>query len=275
MSKIVCSICPRGCELAKGQTGFCRARINTGDMVTAKNYGRITSMALDPIEKKPLRRFFPGSNILSVGSFGCNLRCLFCQNYRISMSGSDMKSAYISPEELVERSQTLKEDNNIGIAFTYNEPLIGYEYVLDCAKLAKANDLKIVLVTNGYINEPPLKELLPYVDAMNIDLKAFDEEFYKSIEGKLEVVKRSIELSAKSCHVEVTNLIIPGENDDKQDMEKMAQWLSEIDEHIPLHISRFFPQYKMLDKAATEIEKVYSLADTARKYLKFVYEGNC
>lgn len=275
MSKVKCEICPHGCELDEGQVGFCRARANKDDKVVAINYGKLTSIALDPIEKKPLRRFQPGSNILSVGSFGCNLRCSFCQNYRISMSNEDIKTVYISPQELVERSLQMRDNRNIGIAFTYNEPLIGYEYVLDCAKLAKTHDLKIVLVTNGYINEQPLKELLPFVDAMNIDLKAFNEEFYRRIGGDLDTVKRTIETAAESCHVEVTTLIIPDENDDEKEIEDMSKWLSDIDKDIPLHISRFFPMYNMSDRKPTDIKAVYRLADIAGEHLNQVYKGNC
>ncbi len=273
--KIRCGICPQDCVLAEGQTGFCRARSNRGGVIKADNYGLVTSMALDPIEKKPLYRFHPGSMILSVGSFGCNLRCPFCQNYGISMCGSDYaKASYVSPDELVEHAEALISKGNIGIAFTYNEPLIGYEYVRDCARLAKERGLKTVLVTNGYINERPLKELLPLIDAMNIDLKAFTEQFYRSISGHIEPVKKAIEAASKECHVEVTTLIIPGENDSRQEMRSLSEWLAGIDKEIPLHISRFFPRYRM-QKDATPVETVYSLKETARENLKYVYEGNC
>lgn len=275
MSRVKCEICPHGCELDKGTVGFCRARANKNGKVVAINYGMVTSIALDPIEKKPLRRFHPGRNILSVGSFGCNLRCSFCQNYRISMSDGNINTVYMSPRKLVERSLKMKDNKNIGIAFTYNEPLIGYEYILDCAKLAKKHDLKIVLVTNGYINEQPLKQLLYYVDAMNIDLKAFNHEFYRRISGDLDTVKRTIETAAGSCHMEVTTLIIPGENDDEGEIDNMAKWLSDIDKDIPLHISRFFPMYNMSDRMPTEIKRVSRLADIAGTYLNYVYKGNC
>lgn len=275
MSGVLCGICPHDCVLNEGQTGFCRARSNRGGEVVADNYGLITSIALDPIEKKPLYRFHPGSRILSAGSYGCNLRCSFCQNYGISMCGSNARTVYLSPEELTQKAIELVPEGNIGIAFTYNEPLIGYEYVRDCAKAAKEKGLKIVLVTNGYINEEPLTELLPLVDAMNIDLKAFTEEFYKRISGCIEPVKKAIETAAKSCHVEVTTLIIPGENDSEEEMRELSQWLASVDESMPYHISRFFPRYKMTDKQATPVKTVCSLADIARKKLKYVYEGNC
>lgn len=262
--------------LEEGQTGFCKARSNKGGVITADNYGLITSISLDPIEKKPLHRFYPGSWILSVGSYGCNLRCSFCQNHEISMADKERAGTIrISPEELVEKAVELLPEGNIGIAYTYNEPLIGYEFVRDCAKLAKENGLKNVLVTNGYINEQPLKELLPYIDAMNIDLKAFTGSFYKTISGDIETVKKTIEISAKVCHIEVTTLIIPGENDSPEEMRSLSAWLAGVDNEIPLHISRFFPRYKMSDRDATPVKTVYTLADIAREYLKHVYTGNC
>jgi pyruvate formate lyase activating enzyme len=233
-------------------------------------------MALDPIEKKPLYHFHPGSYILSVGSYGCNLRCPFCQNHEISMADKQRAGVeYISPEQLVEYAVKLKPRGNIGVAFTYNEPLIGYEYVRDCAKIAKEQGLKLVLVSNGYVHEEPLKKLLPLIDAMNIDLKAFTEEFYIKLSGHIEPVKRAIEIALKQCHVEVTTLIVPGENDSPEEMRELSVWLAGVDENIPLHISRFFPRYNMADRNATPVGTVYSLADIAREKLKFVHEGNC
>lgn len=274
--KVRCDICPHNCLLGEEQTGFCRARSNRGGAIRLDSYGLVTSMSLDPIEKKPLYRFYPGSRILSVGSYGCNLRCSFCQNYEISMAGKERAGTVcVSPEELVEKAIELIPQGNIGIAYTYNEPLIGYEFVMDCSKLARPKGLKNVLVTNGYINEAPLEKLLPYIDAMNIDLKAFTDSFYKKISGDIETVKKTIETAASSCHVEVTTLIIPGENDSEEEMRSLSAWLTRIDRNIPLHISRFFPRYKMTDRDATPVKAVYSLADIARENLKYVYEGNC
>jgi pyruvate formate lyase activating enzyme len=233
-------------------------------------------MALDPIEKKPLARFMPGSRILSVGSYGCNLRCPFCQNHSISMVSEDgTETVYMPPEKLVQKALELVSRGNIGIAYTYNEPFISFEYIMDCAKLAHLNNLKNVLVTNGYVCEGPLKELLQYTDAMNIDLKGFTESFYKKLHGDLETVKKNIAIASKSCHVEVTALIIPDENDSVEEMEALSLWLSEIDSEIPLHISRFFPRYKYGDKAATPVETIYRLAEAAGSNLKYVYTGNC
>lgn len=274
MSAIKCGICPHGCALGEGQTGFCLARACRGGRIVDENYGRITSLALDPIEKKPLRRFYPGSLILSAGSYGCNLRCPFCQNYGISMARRE-DAAYISPEELARRAEQLVSRGNIGLAYTYNEPLVGFEYVLDCAKLISAAGLKNVLVTNGYINPGPLETLLPHIHALNIDLKAFSDAFYKKISGDLETVKNTITACAKRCHVEVTTLIVPGENDSPDEMEELSGWLASVDASMALHVTRFFPRYKKSGGEPTPVEIVYSLADVARRHLSHVYVGNC
>jgi len=274
LKSIQCDICPHQCMIAEGRAGLCRARENRGGTVICKNYGHITAMAIDPIEKKPLRRFLPGSFILSVGSFGCNLSCPFCQNYEIA--GADCPragSSFFSPDALLE--QALDCPQSIGVAFTYNEPLIGYEYVMDCAQLLKQNGQKVVLVTNGYINEEPLLSLLPFVDAMNIDLKGFTESFYKKLGGSLSPVKRTIELSAQYCHLEVTTLIVPGENDSEDEMRRLSGWLSDVGKEIPLHVSRYFPRHKMTDTPPTPLSTICALADVARASLRYVYEGNC
>lgn len=277
MSDAVCEICPHFCNLKEGQRGCCGARVNRNGKVICDSYGWLTSIALDPIEKKPLRRFHPGAKILSVGSYGCNLHCPFCQNHEISMTGrQESNMVSVMPSALAEKAAELADAGNIGLAFTYNEPLISYEYVRDCAKLIRENGMANVVVTNGFINEKPLRELLPLIDAMNIDLKSFTEEFYRRIGGGLDNVKRSIQLAHEAgCHVEVTTLVIPGENDSPQEMERLSNWLAGVSPKIPLHISRFFPRYKMADKPPTPVETVYSLAEIARKKLRYVYEGNC
>ena len=240
------------------------------------NYGLVTSLALDPIEKKPLRRFHPGSHILSAGSFGCNLRCPFCQNHTIAQSNAEgMQLERISPEQLVDTALSLRAEGNIGIAYTYNEPLVGYEFVRDCATLAHERGLLNVAVTNGYICTGPLISLLPHLDALNIDLKGFTESFYRVLGGDLKTVKQAIALAAASCHVEVTALIVPGENDSDDEMLRLSAWLASVSAEIPLHISRFFPQYRMRDRPPTPVEDVYRLAGIARENLKFVYTGNC
>ena len=260
--------------LENGQQGFCRARENKGGRIICSNYGKLTSVALDPIEKKPLSRFMPGSKILSVGSYGCNLRCPFCQNYRISMSGSEIQTMDTAPEELARKALELVDKGNIGVAYTYNEPLISYEFVYDCSLEVRKSGLKNVLVTNGYICEKPLKRLLPYIDALNIDLKGFSEIFYNKLDGDLESVKRTIVVASEQCHVEVTTLIIPGENDSKQEMEQLSSWLSSVNENIPIHISRFFPQYKWTHLSPTSEGTIYSLAEIASGKLRYVYTGN-
>lgn len=273
--KAKCSICPHGCLIEDGHVGFCKGRINRDGEITALNYGKITSIALDPIEKKPLKMFMPGSWILSVGSFGCNLRCPFCQNYEISMADERTAEAmFLSPEQLVKKAEELVHSGNIGIAYTYNEPLIGYEYVRDCGKLAHERGLKNVVVSNGYICREPFENILPLIDAMNIDLKGFTEEYYHRLSGDLETVKQSIELASRACHVEVTTLIVPGENDSEAEMEALAEWLAGVNPEIPLHLSRFFPRYKYMGKSPTSPETLYKLRDIAGKHLKYVYTGN-
>ena len=272
-----CDICPHGCVLAPGQTGRCRARSNRDGVIISDNYGIVTALALDPIEKKPLYHFHPGSRILSVGSFGCNMHCPFCQNSHISMIGmSAIKPGHaMKPEELVEAALSERKKGNIGIAYTYNEPLIGYEFVLDCAAIAVQSGMANVMVTNGYIRREPLLKMLPYIQAMNIDLKGFRKEYYIKLGGGLETAKETIALAAEACHVEVTTLIVPGENDSETEMEELAAWLSGVDPNIPYHVSRFFPNWKMTDREPTPVSKIYCLANIARRYLNHVYEGNC
>lgn len=274
--KTTCQICMHHCSLELGQRGFCRARKNEAGKIICENYGRITSLALDPIEKKPLRMFYPGSMILSVGSYGCNLRCPFCQNHEISMADGEASPAvYLSPQELTERALCYHKKGNIGVAFTYNEPLVGWEYVRDTARLVKQAGMKNVLVTNGTASLRVLEELLPFVDAMNIDLKGFREDYYRKLGGDLQTVKEFISRACEECHVELTTLIVPGENDEIDGMEQEARWIAGINKKIPLHITRFFPRYHMTDRDATDVERIYLLAQQAKSYLKYVFVGNC
>lgn len=274
--KAVCEICPHHCALEEGQTGLCRARKAVGGRVIGVNYGQLTALHLDPIEKKPLKRFHPGSLILSAGSFGCNLRCPFCQNCDISMADAETAGTeYVPPETLASKALELVPHGNIGLAMTYNEPLVGYEYVLDCVRLIKEKGLVTVLVTNGYVCEAPLLRLLPYVDAMNIDLKGFTDAWYRRLGGDLETVKRTISLAAPRCHVEVTTLIVPGENDSTAEMEQLSAWLASVSPELPLHVTRFFPRFRMADKNPTPVGAVHTLADVARRHLSYVYIGNC
>lgn len=274
--KTRCELCFHHCTLDEGQTGLCRARGCQGGTIVSLNYGKLTSLALDPIEKKPLRRFRPGSLILSVGSFGCNLRCPFCQNHEISMASDDeIRTVMVTPEQLAAKAAELVPQRNIGMAYTYNEPLIGYEYVRDCAALVHERGLANVLVTNGTIEEALWRALLPFLDAVNIDLKGFTPAWYRRLGGDLETVKRSIALAAEQCHVEVTTLLVPGENDSVEEIQNLARWLASVDPNIPLHLSRFFPRYQMTDHPATPVDRVYRLAEAARAYLAYVYTGNC
>ena len=280
----VCDVCFRHCKIEEGQIGFCGGRTAKDGRIAAYNYGCITSLALDPIEKKPLSRFFPGSRILSAGSFGCNLRCPFCQNFDISWSKQAMryaeKAETMTPEELADLAEQLKTRGNIGIAFTYNEPLIGYEFVRDTAKLARERGMKNVLVTNGTADLAVLEELKPYVDAMNVDLKGFTDHYYGEVlGGDRKMVMDFIEAAAGFCHVELTTLIVPGENDTEEEMRELSAWVSRLrnpdGESIPLHVSRFFPRFHMQDRSPTDVRTVYRLAEVAREKLEYVYTGNC
>ena len=272
---IVCSLCFHHCRLEDGQTGFCRARANHNGTIVSLNYGRLTALALDPIAKKPLRRFHPGSMVLSVGSFGCNLRCPFCQNASIAQVGAEAPTRTVSPNALVQLAHTLQNRGNIGIAYTYNEPLVGYEYVRDCAALAHEAGLQNVLVTGGTIAPEPWQALLPLIDAVNIDLKGFDERWYRRLGGDLTTVKQAITIAAALTHVEVTTLIIPDENDSHEEIDALAAWLASVNPEIPLHVSRFFPRHHMTRRAPTPVDTVYHLADVARAHLRYVYTGNC
>ena len=278
--KTICHTCMHHCSLEPGQRGLCRARKNEGGRVVCENYGKITSLALDAVEKKPLKLFYPGSRILSVGSYGCNLRCAFCQNHEISMSDFETaETVFISPQALAEKALACKDAGNIGVAFTYNEPLVGWEYIRDTGILVKQAGMKNVLVTNGTASVEVLEEILPLIDAMNIDLKGFHDSYYRELGGDLETVKEFILRAAAGCHVELTTLIVPGKNDTISEMEKEAEWIASVEEavgkKIPLHVTRFFPRYHMMDKEATEVGKVYALAEAARKYLAYVFVGNC
>lgn len=282
--RITCEICPKNCVLGLDQVGFCGGRGNVDGEIVALNYGRIAAIGLDPVEKKPLFRFHPSSHVLSVGSYGCNLRCPFCQNSSLSMEYQDewsettgnyySKYETIMPNKLIDLALAAKDKGNIGIAYTYNEPIIGYEYLWDCGILAREAGLKNILITNGYCNEKPWKELLPYIDAVNIDVKAFSQDFYDKVGGELEVVMRNAESAAEECHLEITCLIIPEENDEAEEMEALSRWIASMNPKIPLHISRFFPQYKMKDKAPTSRQTIDYLAAIASERLKYVFKGN-
>ncbi|MBR6403721.1 MAG: AmmeMemoRadiSam system radical SAM enzyme [Eubacterium sp.] len=282
-----CGVCFRHCEIKEGQTGFCGVRSCRDGIIVTVNYGKVTSMALDPIEKKPLNRFHPGSWILSIGSYGCNLRCPFCQNDEISWSERayrfEKEAEECTPEEIAETAAFYRKRGNIGVAFTYNEPLIGYEFVRDTAKLVHDMGMLNVLVSNGTAELSVLEEISPYIDAMNIDLKGIRDSYYTDVlGGSLDMVKGFIERAVQICHVELTTLIVPGENDTEEEMREISSYIAGLkDENgdmigrdIPLHISRFFPRFHMTDRSATDVKLIYRLAEVAREKLNYVYEGN-
>jgi pyruvate formate lyase activating enzyme len=273
---VKCNLCPWYCELKPGQTGVCKVRENMDGKLVTHVYNQVAALGTDPIEKKPLYHFFPGKNILSIGEVGCNLFCTFCQNHHISQCFAKDFNAFhaVDSEQILKTALNTK--NNIGVAYTYNEPFTFYEFMLDTAKLVKEKTLKNVVVSNGYINPKPLKQILPLIDAFNIDLKAFDNNFYKKFtKGKLEPVLETLKIiAAHGNHLEITNLVIPGLNDDDKKFEKMVKWIAgELGPHIPLHLSRYFPQYK-LDLPPTPIEKLNQFYSMAKHHLQHVYLGN-
>lgn len=272
--KLQCLLCPHNCKLAAGQSGICGVRRNIGDRIELYTYGIISGYALDPVEKKPLYHFYPGYNILSIGSYGCNMRCDFCQNYRISQNVPASRSTIINPAKIIQ--DALSAEKNIGIAFTYNEPGVAFEYMRDVALQAREKGLKTVMVTNGYINEGPLAEIINFMDAFNIDLKAFNDNFYRKLAGaRIDPVKRSIKQVALSGrHLEITTLIIPGQNDDPGEMKLESEWIShELGKDVPLHLSRFYPMYKR-ENLPTSGETLELLYETASRHLNHVYLGN-
>ncbi len=266
---VVCDLCPHHCRIKNGGHGLCRIRMNNDTTLYATGYGNIVSYAIDPIEKKPLYHFYPGKNILSVGVNGCNLTCKFCQNWQVSQC--DQPTQYVSPDELIRMAIQYR---SFGIAFTYTEPLIWYEYLIDCSTRARMEGLKIVLVTNGYICKEAAQELLPHIDALNIDLKSMNPEFYQNTcGGTLEPVVEFIKLADKQCHIEITNLIIPTLNDSSDDIESLAEFIASVNPHIPVHFSAYYPQYKM-DIPSTPPDTLKNVYQTAKKYLNYVYLGN-
>lgn len=281
--KVKCLLCPKECIIIDGKTGACGVRKNIDGKLVSIVYGKPIAIHIDPIEKKPLYHFYPGSRIFSIGTFGCNLSCRFCQNYDISQFNptKDIDALenikYLSPQEIVElcRYYGLKF-----IAFTYNEPTIFYEYMYDIAKLCKDPknnyEIKTVVVSNGQINEEPLRNLLPYIDAFNIDLKAFNERFYKILcNGDLETTKNTIKIIIEEKkHIEVTFLLIENYNDDKQEFLEMCKFLKSLDENIVLHISRAFPHYKLSFIKPTPIKLLDEFYNIAKSQLKNVYLGN-
>ncbi|HLN21907.1 MAG TPA: AmmeMemoRadiSam system radical SAM enzyme [Bacteroidales bacterium] len=272
--RIKCTLCPHYCNVAPGRTGICGVRKNNGTEIVLTTYGIVSGYSLDPVEKKPLYHFFPGHNIFSVGSFGCNMRCDFCQNYGISQVVPHDSGRKITAEEII--SAMSSSEHNIGIAFTYNEPTISFEFIRDISRKVIGSGYKTVLVSNGYVNIEPLKEIISFTDAFNIDLKAFDQEFHKKLTGaNLQPVLESLKLVSRSGrHLEITSLIIPGFNDTEEGMKKQAEWIAaELGPDVPLHLSRYYPMYKR-DDPATSNQTLERLYDTASGILDYVYIGN-
>jgi pyruvate formate lyase activating enzyme len=271
-----CDVCFRRCSIVEGGVGSCNARSMAKGKIFPKNYGRVTALNLDPIEKKPLSRFMPGSRILSVGSYGCNMKCAFCQNSEISMAReSRIITEYVAPEKLASIARDLIPRGNIGVAYTYNEPLVGYEYVVDCAKLIRRLGMKNVLVSNGCCSEEVADKVIPLMDAMNIDLKIFSRSGYKRLGGDLDQVQAFIRKAAASdTHLELTTLIVPYMNDNEMMFRDECDWIRSISPDIPLHITRFFPSYRMTNTAATDRGLIRRFREIAEEYLNYVYIGN-
>jgi len=272
--RVICGLCPRSCVIGPGHAGFCRVRENKDGVLYAGNYGECTATAVDPIEKKPLYHFYPDVTIYSIGTVGCNLHCSFCQNWEIAHGTP--ATFTVTPEEAVAAAVSYKKQDPscIGIAYTYSEPLVWYEFVYDTSRLAREKGLKNVLVTNGYINEGPLLEILPYIDAMNIDVKGFRDEYYRrTCAGKLAPVRRTVETAYPRCHVELTTLLVTGLNDSEVEVRNLVDWIAGLNKEIPLHFSRYFPRYE-LDLPPTPLETMMRAAGIAGEKLSYVYIGN-
>ena len=271
-----CQLCPKACKIDPGNAGNCFVRENRDGKLYTAIYNQVSAIHIDPIEKKPLFHFHPGKQILSVGAIGCNLHCSFCQNYSISQCkpADYFWLKDMTVDQIVEQASRI--ENNIGIAYTYNEPFMFYEFMLDISREARLHNLKNVVVSNGFVNGAPLKAILPYIDAFNIDLKSFNDQFYRTqAKGRLAPVLKTIEtIAASGTHLEITFLIIPGVNDDIQEFEAMLSWIYDhLGENVPLHLSRYFPQYKMSQPATPE-ETLIRFYRLARKKINHVFLGN-
>lgn len=275
--KVKCTLCPHNCVINEGKSGICRVRKNDDGILYSSNYEIVSSLGFDPIEKKPFYHFYPGSEILSVGSLGCNLQCQFCQNWQISQTSvEDFKrgTEKMSLDEVVRLA--LSKKNNLGIAYTYNEPAIFYEFMLHIAKKAKEYRLQNVMITNGFINEQPLNELHEFIDAYSVDLKAFNNDFFVTYtKSKLTPVLNTLKSIANAGkHLEITNLVIPGLNDNADEFEQMVKWIKEnVGKETVLHISKYYPTYKLAIEP-TSVKKMHELNAIAKEYLDYVYLGN-
>jgi pyruvate formate lyase activating enzyme len=272
--KLECIVCPHYCKLGVGKTGICGVRRNTGEKIELITYNVLSGYSVDPVEKKPLYHFFPGHQILSIGSFGCNLKCDFCQNYHISQNVPKSIVSDVTIDTII--NDALRIRNNIGIAFTYNEPIIWIEYINDVAVAAKDRGLHTVVVSNGFVNSGALDEMIGFTDAFNIDLKAFNNNFYRNLTGaELEPVKSALkQIAVSGRHLEVTTLVIPGQNDDETEMKRQTEWMAaELGPEVPFHLSRYHPTYKRESPSTTD-DSLARLFNIASKSLKYVYLGN-
>lgn len=266
---IQCDLCPHNCIINNNKTGICKVRKNIDGQLYTLNYAKLSAFGIDPIEKKPFYHFYPQAEVLSLGSWGCNLSCQFCQNWQISQQKPHLKE--FKAKDIVQKAL----DKNIDIiAYTYSEPTVFYEYMLETAQIAAEKGLKNVMVSNGFINEEPLKKLIPFLDAANIDLKAFNDSFYQKIcNGGLEAVKNTIKILAQELHLEVTTLIVTELNDNLIELQALFKWLADINSEIPIHLSRYYPAYK-LEKQPTDLNFMKKVYHEAKKYLDNVYLGN-
>ncbi len=266
---LICQLCPNRCRIKQDKVGRCLGRKNIGGKLFAINYGQVVSVGVDPIEKKPLYHFYPGEEIFSVATYGCNLLCPFCQNWEISQR--EALARYFAPKDLLAEAQ--KSETKF-IAYTYTEPLIWFEYLLDVTKLTREAGLKNVLVTNGMIEEEPLRELLPYIDALNIDLKSIRPEFYQRfIKGDLSTVLKTVRIAKEFCHIELTNLLIPGKNDSESEIRDLVNFVAGLGQETVLHFSRYFPHYQT-NLPPTPIETLKMAQKIAQEKLSYVYVGN-
>lgn len=280
LTTVRCEVCPRHCVLSPGHMGACGARQAQGGISVCAAYGRLTSVALDPIEKKPLARFMPGTRVLSMGGYGCTMSCPFCQNASISQrAANEVAWEYVNPQSMVGMACELRERDRgvVGIAYTYNEPLVAWEYVRDTAVLAHEEGLVNVLVSSANVEPWVMREVAPFMDAANIDLKGFTDEYYRWCGGDLSVVRDNLTYLAalESVHLEVTTLVVPGRNDSDEEMEAMSSWLATLDPELTYHVTRFFGRWKLAGEDPTPVSSVRHLADVARRHLEHVYVGNC
>lgn len=268
--KLLCTLCPYNCLIDEGEAGFCSVRRNKHGKLDLPFYGAISSRGVDPVEKKPLYHFLPGSSSYSIGFWGCNMRCPFCQNYSISQQ-VNVNSFRMSPSETVEAALA---SGAASISYTYSEPLVHFEYCLDTASLAHAAGLANILVTNGLVNSRPAREIFTAMDACNIDLKSFGSEYYRDeLQGDFETVKRSIAIAREETHLELTTLIVPGKNDSPAELAGLIEFIASIDSSIVLHVSRYFPNYKST-VPATDRAFLTDFVSKARQKLDYVYPGN-